>query len=117
MEVELQLFSPRWGHDDTYHVEFQRDFLEIRMQPRVARAEYRPNLDPLWSGEALASIMKNDSIWPPADVSRFFEKVWLAWRNGEIDDAAAAAELDALADWLNAITRAKPRTQFWRGYF
>lgn len=41
----------------------------------------------------------------------------MAWRGGEIDTAQAEAELRALADWINAVTRAKPRTDFWRTYF
>lgn len=117
MNVDLQLFSPRWGHDDVYRIELERDYLEVTMQVRVARADYRENFDPVWSGEPIERIMRNDSIWPPAHVEDFFQRVWLAWRNGELNDAGAADELQELANWINTITRAKPRTQFWRGHF
>jgi len=26
-QVDLRIFSPRWGHHDTYHVELHRDYL------------------------------------------------------------------------------------------
>lgn len=35
--IELQIFGPRWSHDDTYEIELERDHMEI------ARAsEHRP---------------------------------------------------------------------------
>jgi hypothetical protein len=27
--IELLIFSPRWGHDDTYEIELERDHMEI----------------------------------------------------------------------------------------
>jgi len=40
------------------------------------------------------------------------QKVWAAWRDAEMNTAQVEAELQALADWINAATRPKPRTDF-----
>lgn len=115
--VELQIFSPRWGHEDTYEVELERDHMEITRGANRARAAWQDNADPAWSGWTVEGIMGNDSIHPPAVTQRMFEKVWTSWRGGEINDAQADAELQAVATWLNVITHAEPRTDFWRAYF
>lgn len=109
MQVDLSIYSPRWGHKDTYQVTMERDSLEIRMQARRAQATWVPDRDPTWTGETVASIMRNDSIWPPpAAVDSFFETVWLHWRDGDLDDAEASAALVDLADWINVITAGRP---------
>lgn len=59
------------------------------------------------------SILKRDSICPPAGFAKMLIRAWLAWRDGELEDTAVVAELSLLADWLNAITRAKPPSEFW----
>jgi hypothetical protein len=114
---QLQIFSPRWGHDDTYTVEFERDHMEISMMARGARADWRDNADPEWSGETVESMLENDSIYPPAVLQDMLEKVWTAWRGGELTEAEANAELQEVATWLNTVTHAKPRTDFWRAFF
>ena len=115
--IELQIFSPRWGHEDTYEIELERDHMEIARGANTARADWRDNADPAWSGWTVEGMMGNDSIHPPAVAQRMFQKVSTVWRSGEIDAAQAEVELRALADWINAVTRAKPRTEFWRAYF
>lgn len=115
--VELEIFSPRWGHTDTYRVHMTRDYMEIKMQVRSCRATYSENLDPQWSGELIESIMNNDMIYPPAITQDLFERAWLAWRNGELDDQDVAKELQAVAEWINTVTEAKPNTDFWKSYF
>ncbi|WP_367303892.1 hypothetical protein [Burkholderia multivorans] len=117
MNVTFELFSPRWGHNDRYTVELDRDHMEISMDARSARAQHRANLDPEWSGEPIEDILLNDSIAAPDDLQGMFEFVWRSWRDGELSDEEAAAEIHVLADWINAITAAKPRTDFWRRYF
>lgn len=117
VQVDLRIYSPRWGHDDNYSVELTHDQMTITMQARVAQAKWVANLDPEWSGESLQDIMRNDSIYPPAVTQRLFEYLWLTWRAGEIDDASASDELQEIAAWINAVTHAKPGTEFWRKFF
>lgn len=117
MEVNLNIYSPRWGHDDVYKITLEKNKLSIDMVPRHAEANYRENLDPEWSGESLDAIFRNDMIYAPAVFQNCLEWAWLQWRNGEISDEAASQELQRLAEWLNTITRTKPRSDFWRQYF
>ena len=117
MFVELEIYSPRWGHEDTYKIELERDFMEITMQVRKSRATWSETTDPIWSDETLEVIMTNDSISPPAAIQDLFERAWKSWRGGEITDQEVEVELKLLADWLNTITKSKPSSDFWRKYF
>ena len=117
IEIDLEIFSPRWGHEDTYKVVLNQGYMEITMQMRRSRATYDDSSDPIWSGETLDQIMNNDQIYPPEVTQDLFEHAWKAWRNGDLNDHEVADELKAVADWINATTRAKPRTEFWRKYF
>nr|WP_155291414.1 hypothetical protein [Burkholderia multivorans] len=37
MNTTFELFSPRWGHNDTYTVDMQPDHMEVSMDMRTAR--------------------------------------------------------------------------------
>jgi len=117
MEIDLRIYSPRWGHDDTYRITLEQDRLSIDMQARHCEANYRENLDPEWSGEPLFHIFRNDSIYAPEVFQRCLEWAWLEWRNGNISDDDIVGEMEQLAEWLNTTTRAKPNSDFWRIYF
>ncbi|NDP62968.1 hypothetical protein [Polaromonas sp.] len=115
--VDLSIFSPRWSREDIYSVELDKEFMEISMHARKTRATWRENLDPEWSSESIQDIMNNDSIYPPAITQDLFEYAWKEWRNGEISAQEVETELKELAVWINAVTRKKPNTQFWKRYF
>jgi len=117
LKVELEIFSPRWGRNDTYTLAMTRDSLLITMEMRSAGCIWRENLDPEWSGESLVRILGNDSICPPAIFQDLIEHAWKSWRMHELDDSAVNEELQAVAKWLNEITERKPRSEFWRKYF
>ena len=115
--VKLNIFSPRWGHEDTYTVELSRDFMEISMKMRKTKATWDESSDPEWSGKSLDGIMNNDNIYPPAITRDLFERAWKAWRDGELNDQEVEKELHLVADWVNAVTRSKPNSEFWAKYF
>ncbi len=115
--INIRLFSPRWGHEDTYTITLASEFMEITMQTRHCKCVWQENTDPLWSGEPLIRILQNDSIHPPAIIQNLFEHLWEEWRIGNIDSFQAEVELIELADWLNEITKAKPKSEFWKKYF
>mgnify|MGYP001810177518 CR=1 FL=1 len=112
-----EIYSPRWGHNDTYVFEFQQDTLTIRFHPRVAICKWQENGDPVWTGEAFEQILRNDSIYPPSILQDLIEHLWMSWRNGDIPVDSVNTELQAIITWLNQITEAKPRTEFWSDYF
>ena len=115
--IDLKIFSPRWGTQDTYEVLLGRDSLEIVKTPAVAKLIYRENLDPEWQGDDLIAMLEKDGIYPPAVLPRLFQHAWLAWRSYEIDDSEVEGELVEVSEWLNEISHSKPSSDFWRGYF
>lgn len=114
---DIPIFSPRWGRQDTYSIRIDRDFMEITMQVRTARAIWRDSLDPEWSKQTIQDIMENDQIYAPAIIQDLFEYAWEKWRNGEISDEVLVTELQGLGRWINTITRERPDTKFWNSYF
>ena len=112
-----EIYSPRWGHNDTYNFEFDQATLTIRFGPRVGTCTWQDGRDPVWTGESWEDMLRNDSIYPPGILQDLIEHLWKAWRNGDIRTDAVNNELQAVITWLNQITSAKPRTEFWRKYF
>jgi hypothetical protein len=112
-----QIYSPRWGHNDTYEFVFERDTLKIIMPPRIAICNWQENSDPAWSGEPLEEILRNDCIYPPSILQDLIEHLWTSWRNGDIPANLVNAELQAVITWVNQITEVQPQTEFWSAYF
>lgn len=76
--IELQIFSPRWGHDDTYEIELERDHMEITRGANTARADWRDNADPAWSGWTVEGMMGNAAstrLPLPKECSRRFGRL------------------------------------------
>lgn len=44
--VELDVFSPRWGHEDTYEVNLTKDFMEVSMKMRKCKLSWIDGRDP-----------------------------------------------------------------------
>jgi hypothetical protein len=116
-EFSGDIYSPRWGHTDTYTFTFEPDHMLISMSPREARCNWVEGRDPVWDGESIEHILRNDSIYPPSILPALFEHLWKSWRNGEVDESAVAAELAEVIKWINVVTEAKPDTDFWNKYF
>jgi len=115
--ASIRIYSPQWGQEDTYDLDLSPDSLVISHGASKATCTYRENLDPQWAGETLERTLSNDGIYPPSVLPRMFERAWLAWRANELTDDALQSELDAVAEWINAGTKAKPRTEFWKRFF
>lgn len=123
LKTTLKIYSPRWGHDDPYYIEMTRDYLKIHLlaSPSELILRYRDNLDPEWEGfwgrNSLQKIMNNDMIYPPEIIPDLFQRVWLAWKDGELNDEEVIFELEQIAKWINHVTEGKPKTDFWKAYF
>lgn len=115
--LKASIYSPRWGHDDTYSFDLTREAMLISHGPRHSKCVWQDGKDPVWQGESLDSHLCNDSIYAPAILPDLLEHLWKSWRSSEINDAQTQTELDAVIAWLNGLTRAKPQTEFWRKYF
>ena len=115
--LQASIFSPRWGHDDIYTVELTPERLEISDMSWKTECVWREGRDPEWGISSLDNHLRNDSIYAPAILPDLLEHLWRSWRKSELDDQQAQAELDELTNWLNALTRAKPKSRFWSEYF
>jgi hypothetical protein len=115
--LTAQIYSPRWGHNDTCTFEFTKDTMTISLNQKQSKCVYVQNRDPQWEGESVESILNNDSIYGPAILTDLLEHLWTSWRDGELSDAETQVELNAVIDWLNSVTAAKPKTDFWGKYF
>ena len=112
-----EIYSPRWGHNDTYSFIFEQERLTIDFGARVANCACRENQDPIWTGEPFEDMLTNDSIYPPAILRDLIEHLWKSWRNGELRAVDVNTELQEVISWLNTVTAAKPKTDFWKKYF
>nr|MCA8835111.1 Asp-tRNA(Asn)/Glu-tRNA(Gln) amidotransferase subunit GatB [Pseudomonadota bacterium] len=108
------IFSPRWGHDDRYDLIFKKNSLVIKHLVRTAKATWdNPSHDAKWTGEGVARMMRNDHVAPPEDIEYRLERLWRAWKTKELTLEQLQDETNALADYINIGTRAKPNTDFW----
>lgn len=115
MEVELQIHTPLSTRGDRYFVTLSRSQLTFGRGDKIATCVGQTGDDPEWEDdERPKSILKRDAICPPAGFAKLLLRVWYAWLEGDLDEEGVAAELQALTNWLNASTRAMPRTEFWR---
>lgn len=117
LTLTAEIYSPRWGHTDRYTFELTREAMTISMLARKGKCTWRDNLDPVWTGESLEDMLRNDMIYPPSIFPALVEHLWKSWRNGEIDSSHVDSELQEIIVWLNKITEVKPKTDFWKRYF
>lgn len=115
--LKTRIYTPRYGYEDAYTLEFTQESMTISTEARTTKCVWVESRDPQWTGESLESMLKNDHIYPPAILPRLLEHLWMSWRKGDLSEAEADAELQAVTSWLNEVTRAKPTTDFWRRYF
>ena len=120
-KVELDLYSPRWGHTDRYNITLEENTLTITMSARKATCEWHSDEDQDWSkdlgSDALNKILNNDSIYPPEKFKSLLVRAWRSWVNGELNDTEVENELKELENWVNAITKATPTSEYWNKNF
>ncbi len=120
---KVRLYSPRWGHEDTYEIKLGRQQMRIEHSSKTAVCSRVEGGDPKWSGYSenignpLVNILENDSIYPPTVFVRALEISWIAWRDGRLDDEKLQQEVQQLCVWVNEVSLSKPKTDFWRGVF
>ncbi|MFC1482115.1 hypothetical protein ACFL6E_07735 [Candidatus Neomarinimicrobiota bacterium] len=119
---DVRIFTPRWGHEDSYTISVSRDKMTFGSEMK-ATCKWVENRDPVWTGyddmtgNPVNQILKNDLVFPSINFVDALESAWIAWRDGDLDNAQLEAEVKALIDWLNICTHAKPDTEFWRKVF
>lgn len=110
-EIELEIYSARWGHTDPYTIKLSKDELKvISIGTKSTTCTHTENEDPKWNtrGETLRSIFVNDQITPPAGVQDDMVYIWQAWREGRTTNEEATADFKLLAEWINNTTKNEP---------
>jgi hypothetical protein len=123
----VRLYSPRWQNEDTYKIELEGKYMKIEGPGSAAICILNEEGRPTWSGgpmtgklaaaHPLDSLFENESIYPPSVLARALQAAWVAWRKNELDDVQVQREVMALGDWLNAVSKNKPHTDFWKRVF
>jgi hypothetical protein len=120
---EVLLYSPRWGHEDTYEIKLNREKMNVKAVNKTAACSWVEGRDPKWSGynesigNPLEQILENDSIFPPTVFVRALEYAWQAWRDCIINDQKISQEVQELSEWVNGVSHTRPQTDFWRKMF
>ena len=120
---EVQICSPRWGHEDSYKIKFEREQMRIEFINKTAVCSWVESRDPKWSGNdenignPLEKMLETDSIYPPTVFIQALESAWRAWRDGKLADQTCQEEVRQLCEWVNEVSRSKPKTAFWQSVF
>ena len=120
----VRIYSPRWGHDDSYEFSIDENKMEITSGvTRGAICKWREKKDPIWVeendsiGNPLINILNNDHVYPPSVFVSALEAAWIAWRDGELDCKEIESEINILVEWINETSQNKPTTDFWNKIF
>ena len=122
ISFKVRLYSPRWGHEDTYEIKLDSEQMRVE-SGKTAECSWLEGTDPKWSGynetigNPLEKILENDSIYPPTVFIRALEYAWMAWRDGTLDDQKVLQEVQQLCQWVNEVSQSQPKTDFWRKIF
>lgn len=111
------LYSARWKATERCDIDLSPEEMSITLGALKHRCVWRKAQEPVWEGERLEAVLRNDGIHPPVGLPEMLVHLWRAWRGGGLDEAQTRTEIRALADWINRVTRGKPDTGFWSAYF
>ena len=120
-----QVYSPRWGHNDTYLLKLTRTEMEITLGAGVARSAtctLVPDDDAVWTGYGhcvgtpLMSIFQNDGIYVSHAIPRILERAWEKWREGTPDEVIREG-MQEMFDWISSTAMNKPKSELWIGNF
>lgn len=116
LNLIFDVYSPRWGHTDDYHIIFTREKISISNGNFSAEC----NKDEFgyyhWTGyeekNSLMKIFSNDMIYAPAMTPHAIERAWDAWLEGTPDEVVSQG-LKELFEWVDLVSRNKPSSDFW----
>ncbi|MDD2267910.1 hypothetical protein [Sulfuricurvum sp.] len=116
MTLSLELFSAKLGHNDIYEFSFEETMLTIfnSHNGKKVTCTFVGNNDVMWTGEeSIEHIFTSNSIIYPENIRGIFEYLWLSLKTGKIEKHQASEELESLINWINAMTRTRPSSEFW----
>ncbi|MGP1310035.1 MAG: hypothetical protein ACTS27_07560 [Phycisphaerales bacterium] len=110
MPYRVNIFSPRWGHDDPWTFTHHPDGWEITAGAHRARTNASgDDLPGREGGYNMARLATNDEIYIPESTGHFLDILWTAIEDREISEVDAQAAFQELAEWINSTTHNFPR--------
>jgi len=122
--MQCKAFSPRWGREDRYEMDFSDAGLVVSLTSAIRKATltHKPGEDPEWVGTVrgfehpLLAIFQNDGIYPPTVVPFASEWAFRKWRDGAMEEDVKNGVLE-LFNWISTTARSSPSHPFWQGSF
>ena len=117
------VYSPRWGHDDTYTITLTRNKLSVALDAPGAVCVLDEDGQAEWQGyrsgssHPLLAVFANDSIYAPAVVPEALEWALGKWSQHEADRSEISTAIEELFSWVSFTARRKPASEFWKEYF
>lgn len=111
LTINVDIFSPRWGHNDEYTIRLEPETLKITASnAKSTSCSYVVDHDPVWEkgSETLISIFRNDQIVAPENILSHVESIWEKWRDQIFTDEQTEEAFKSLITWINNITNSKP---------
>lgn len=108
--ADCEIFSPRWGHNDTYTFSWTPEGWSIvgggghKCSVHIDEDGTEPS-----DAARFERMLANDMMFMPWDMHNCLWILWKGIRDGEIDDDVANAEIAKLGNWINATTESAPR--------
>jgi len=121
--IKVNVYSPRWGHDDQYIIEMSEKAMTIGGPGgKEVQCVKDPYGNRVWKEgvggyKSLLDIFHNDSIFAPEVFLFALKSAWESWENRELDGEQVEQEIAQLFEWLNTISRTKPETDYWGRIF
>lgn len=118
-EFMFDVYSPRWGHEDSYRVSFASNKMSIKFLSTDISCFWDEQNGPTWqpSRDKLLEAFSNDQVQASGNFVDALEHAWSMWREKKLDYEGAKVELGELFTWLNLCTKGVPKSDFWKSFF
>lgn len=121
LKYSIKVFSPRWGHDDTWDFYLDGEGWKVQFGTgthgcRLHCEDSVNDADEIKEDKQFFHWARNDMINVPEVLPRFLRYLCAEYKEGEINEEQIQEELDALAEWINAVTRFRPTSSKFKSY-
>lgn len=112
MVFKMNIYSRRWGHEDTHHVEMTEEgwkisHLKEHLDEAICDKTGKPHF---------FKRMDQDLINYPEELGNYMEYLWDQASETNLTEKEIQEHLNELATWINAVEKASPKGEFWNHY-
>jgi hypothetical protein len=120
LRIEVQVYSPRRGHNDAYTIIFHDDGIKISgHEPKEANCRIIAGSEPHWSGHnegtgnPLLNIMADDQIDAPPVIVMALEYAWAKWNKRAMHHTEITDAIKELFAWVDLVAKNRPKHTLW----